>query len=370
MKFHILESTHAKHLRSAEYNYDFCKRTGHFARWGAELKDDPDWSPVGCEIADIEISTICHQGCRFCYKDNRSTGRNMSLDTFKQILAKLPKTCTQIAFGTGSLTANPDVWDILRHCRAEGVIPNITINGSLMQPEHYQWLTDVCGAVAVSRYDADTCYEAVRQLSSAGLQQTNIHQLLSEETFEDCLQVIQDAQQDDRLRGLRAIVFLALKPIGRGTRMTPLRSMDQYGQLVAAALESGVGFGFDSCSAPMFLKAIEHHAEYERFVQLAEPCESTLFSIYIDVNARAFPCSFLESDFEGVDVLAAEDFLRDVWRAPSIVRWRTKLLNTVVGGLVNGCRQCPAFDIYPEVANKAPEPVVRRRVLGQIQETR
>lgn len=341
----ILDTETTKHLRSERYNFDFCKRTGFFARWGADRNDDPE---VGLpELADIELSTICQQGCRFCYKDNRSRGHNMTLDTFQQVLAKLPKSVGQIAFGIGDLNSNPDLWDILQHCRDQDVVPNITINGSGTQPEHYRWLARTCGAVAVSRYDPDRCYDAVEQLSREGLQQVNIHQLLSEETFEDCLQVIQDSTSDRRLRGLRAIVFLALKPVGRGQSMKPLRDVDRYRQLVETALAGGVGFGFDSCSAPMFLAAVKDHPDYERFEQMAEPCESTLFSIYISAEAKAYPCSFLERSFEGIDVLTVDDFLQDVWNATEMVRWREELLATKTGGLVEGCRQCPAYEIYP-----------------------
>ncbi len=352
MKYHLAESTQIKRVRSKHYNYDFSKLTGKFRRWGKTLEDDPVWAPVGPEILDVEISTVCSQGCQFCYKSNTGRGYNMSLETFKQVLGKMPSTLTQIALGIGDLDANPDLWAIMQHSRDEGVIPNITINGSRMEPQDYDRLAKLCGAVAVSRYSPDVCYAAVEQLSTRGLEQVNIHQLLAEETFQDCLQTIRDAapgpNQDARLRGLRSIVFLALKPIGRGTSMMPLRSVEQYRELVEAALDAQVGFGFDSCSAPMFLAAIEGHPRYDEFLQLAEPCESTLFSLYVDAKAVAHPCSFLEATGLGVNILQADDFVRDVWQAPVLVKWREGLLKTAQGGLVDGCRQCPAYKIYPE----------------------
>lgn len=350
MKYGILNTAHTRYLRSPAYNYDFNKQTGFFARWGVTKDDDPDWAPAGPEIADIEISTICHQGCRFCYKSNTGRGDNMSIKMFRQILPKLGPQLTQAAFGLGSVDANPDLWDILLHCRDQDVVPNLTINGYRMQPDHYRWLARLCGAVAVSRYDPDVCYDAVQRLSAEGLQQVNIHQLLAEETFEDCLRVVQDAQTDRRLRGLRSIVFLALKPVGRGTNLTSIKSIDQYRRLVSTAMEADVGFGFDSCSAPMFLAAVQDHHDYERFQMLAEPCESTLFSIYIDVFGTAFPCSFTSQPEYAVDVLQTEDFIKDVWRGPEFTRWRRRLLATSCGGLVEGCRQCPDFQIYPESA--------------------
>ena len=97
----------------------------------------------------------------------------------------------------------------------------------------------------------------------------------------------------------------------------------------------------------MFLKAMERHKDYKRYETLAEPCESMLFSIYVDVTGTVYPCSFLEhTNFKGIDITKAEDFLKDVWYNKQVVKWRKKLLSTACGGLVEGCRQCPAFDIY------------------------
>ena len=56
-----------KRVRSPDYNYDFNTETGMFARWGETLEDDPQWSPQGPEILDVEISTICRGGCQFCF---------------------------------------------------------------------------------------------------------------------------------------------------------------------------------------------------------------------------------------------------------------------------------------------------------------
>ena len=77
-----------KKVRTPEYNYNFDMSTGHFERWGKTIEDDPTYSPLGPEILDIEISTICSQGCKFCYKKNTSVGENMSLETFKRLFFK------------------------------------------------------------------------------------------------------------------------------------------------------------------------------------------------------------------------------------------------------------------------------------------
>lgn len=197
----ITTTQDGKVLSSPGYNFVFRRDDGFFARWGRTFQEDPDYSPYGPEIADIEISTICHgvgHPCRFCYKQNGPVGQNMSLATFKKILVRLPPTVTQIAFGIGDIDANPDLWDIFQHCREHDVVPNVTINGARMTSEHYDRLAVLCGAVAVSHYEDDVCFDAVQHLADAGLQQVNIHQIISKETYKDAERVIRAAKQDPR----------------------------------------------------------------------------------------------------------------------------------------------------------------------------
>ncbi|MFA5135248.1 MAG: SPASM domain-containing protein [Patescibacteria group bacterium] len=354
MKIHTFITGSSKHVRSLEYNLDFNTRTGAFRRWGRTEEEDPLFAPSP-EIADVEVATACHGvhgPCKFCYKNNTPTGVNMSLAQFKLVLTKLGTNLMQVPLGIGDISANPDLYAIMEHCRSCGVIPNITINGARMTPHDYSELARLCGAVAVSRYDADVCYNACAALSAEGLEQVNIHALLSEETFEQCCQTVRDRKTDPRLRGVRAIVFLTAKPKGRGDCLTPIRSVAKYKELISLAMELGVGFGFDSCSAPLFLAAMRDDIDYARYQMLAEPCESMLFSIYVDARGYVWPCSFLaESDFPRIK-LAEVKSIESVWQHPAVLEWRARLLATATSDLavVGGCRECPAYpSIYREV---------------------
>jgi len=273
----------------------------------------------------------------------------MKIKSIKKI-AKYP-SLTQIAAGIGDIDANPDMWEMFKYCRENEynkVIPNVTINGARLNDLILDRLAALCGAVAVSRYNPpDYCYNAVHELATVRkMPQVNIHMLLSQETYDDCLKVIDDAKTDERLKNLNAIVFLSLKPKGRGTSLTCLKDDKKYKKLIYYAFEKGVNIGFDSCSAPLFLKAVEERSDYETFKVLAEPCESYLFSIYIDVHGYTVPCSFLAEQEHAINLGIPNLELEDWWMAPSTKAWRERLLQTECGGLVDGCRQCPAFDIY------------------------
>lgn len=346
-----------KLIRVPGYTLVFDKETGFLARWGDSPDENPRFSPIGPEIADIEISTVCHgigktmetrTPCSWCYKSNTGTGENMTFETFRTILDKFPPTLAQIAFGVGDIDANRDLWRIMEHCRQNGVIPNITVNGMGVTDEVAERLAQVCGAVAVSHYGDDLCFDAVAKLRAAGLKQVNIHKLLAQETLDSCFLLVDKVATDARLRGLKAIVFLALKPKGCRNRFHTVSDLADYKALLKFARAKGVGVGMDSCSAPMALKSVE--AEFHTSI---EPCESGLFSIYVNVKGEVFPCSFTEGTpgwERGIDLVEAKSFLEDVWYNPRLVWWRRNLLKSSQDcecNLKQDCRSCPVFDITP-----------------------
>lgn len=324
-----------KKVRTPNYNYNFDEETGYFERWGKSLEDDPQYSPIGLEILDWEVSTVCHQGCKFCYKSNTSVGENTSFETFKSVVEKIP-TLTQIAFGIGDITGNPDLFKMFEYCRSKNIAPNVTINGSGLTDEVAEKLVSLCGAVACSNYSKDVCYGAVEKLTSLGLKQVNIHQLLAEESFGQILELLQDIQSDKRLSNLNAVVFLSLKKKGRGEGYHKL-SEDKFNYIADYCLNNNIRFGYDSCSSTKFLKAIEGRKDFEKISQMIEPCESGLFSGYMNTEATFYPCSFSEGIVEGIDVTKVDDFLQDVWYSPLTIDWRKKLLNN--------CRSCPIYDV-------------------------
>jgi hypothetical protein len=352
MEYTITQIGDLKFLRSANYNYVFNCKTGFFARFGENKSDDPLFSPYGPEILDIEVSTICHginnTPCKFCYKGNSGIGKNMTLSEFQTIFLKMPKTLTQVAFGIGDIDSNPDLYDMFRFCRENDynkVVPNVTINGWNLGRDDARVLSELCGAIAVSRYlPVDSCYNSVKTLTDFGMTQVNLHVLLSNETYDDCVHTIIDAKKDVRLKNLNAVVFLMLKPHGRGVKYNKVSSFDKYKKLIDFAEKEKVRIGFDSCSALSFLNAVKDHEKFERFKMLSEPCESSLFSSYINVSGDYFPCSFCEGEFgweNGISVISdkVKDFT-EVWLSDRVIEFRKKLLNCLGNN-----QSCPMYNL-------------------------
>ena len=359
----IIDSKGAKAIVSEDYNLLFNKQTGYTMRWGKTKEDDPDYSPFGPEILDLEISSAAtndvdsgdplhihtNHGCRglgcsqFCYKRNRKSGSvHMSLDTFKGIMDRMPKSLCSIAFGVLSpLEQHPQLWEIFDECRERDVVPCVTINQEVSLSVGDK-LARHCGAVAVSlnEHNREQAYESIYRLTRVhGMDQVNIHIVLSNDSVGFIKSVVADIKSDSRLAKLNAMVMLSFKDKAKTCAMEPITS-NYYREVIDCCMEAEINFGFDSCSAKAYLKAIEDHPEKAKLETYVEPCESMMFSAYIDVNARLYACSFLENAgpylHDGIDVLESDDFM-DIWGCDRVHEWRENLLELGRG--------CPVYRI-------------------------
>ena len=154
MNMKLFENKRYKFVRSENYNYSFRKTDGYFARWGKTIDDDPDFSPFGPEILDLEISVNgCPNGCQHCYKNaTNDTAVNMTFDTFVEIFNKVNrhKILTQIAFGITGIQTNTDFIKMMEYSRKNGVIPNFTLTGIDLTDELAEKCSKLVGALAVS----------------------------------------------------------------------------------------------------------------------------------------------------------------------------------------------------------------------------
>jgi len=330
----IFENKDGRILRSQNYNYNFNKLNGYFMRWGKMPKDDPQFSPYGPEIADIEITDICEMNCRYCYKSNTSIGSNMSFNTFKNIITNINKNkqLTQVAFGLGATAEeNPDLWDMCSYLRTIGIIPNGTVAN--ITDETADKIASLFGACAVSIHsDKNLCYNSIKKLTDRGMKQVNIHHVIYDSNFEETLEVFNDIKNDLRLEKLNAIVLLSLKKKGRAKDGFNILPQNKFNILVEKAFELNIPLGFDSCSAHKFLKAIVNHPNKKNLEMMVEPCESASFSLYANVNGKYYPCSFAESG-DGIDLVNCDDFEK-IWNN-----------NAFRHNLIINNRECPLFDI-------------------------
>ncbi|MFA7287433.1 MAG: hypothetical protein WC055_00990 [Melioribacteraceae bacterium] len=342
MKPTIIIEKNKKFFRSSDVNYDFNMENGNTKVWGEKKSIDPEYSPYGPFILDLEASSICSFGCQHCYKSNTSNGKHMLFDTFKSIIDKFPKynnihLLTQTAFGIGDVDVSDELWKMMEYCRENTIIPNVTINGDRLTDDIVDKLSSLCGAVAVSRYaDKNICYNAVKRLTDKGMTQINVHMLISEETYRQTLETLRDIKSDPRLEKLNAIVFLSLKQKGRGTNYHKL-STEKFSHIVKYCLFNDIRYGCDSCGANKLMDMFRDWGILKHFEQSIEPCESASFSSYIDVNGVFHPCSFSNKETDGIDMAGVNNFLEDLWFKKSTCIERNKIQGNN--------RSCPYFDV-------------------------
>lgn len=355
MKLDIFENDTNKVIRSTHYNYNFNKKTGHFIRWGKTIDDDPQYAP-GPEILDIEISAgKCLASCRFCYKSNNGAlpVQNMNLADFKTILDKMPRTLTQVAFGITDIETNLDFFPMMEYCREKGVVPNYTCNGWQVTDEVAKMTSEICGAVAVSVYNKDVSYDAIKKFTQAGMKQVNIHFMLSEETYDKAFEIVDDIASDERLLDMNAIVFLAYKPKGpHPDRFHTIRDKEKYNKLIKYCEDKGVGYGMDSCSAGSYVEAIQDRENRTQISQFVESCESSMFSGYINVEGKYYHCSFAEGEGlwkDGIDVLGCDNFIDDVWNHKLTRQFRNASIKTANKNPHKDCGDCRLCLIFPSI---------------------
>ena len=103
------------------------------------------------------------------------------------------------------------------------------------------------------------------------------------------------------------------------------------------AYEKEINYGFDSCSANLYKESIKNKENREQLEKYCEPCESKIFSFYINCHGIGYPCSFCEDIENGIDVLNCNDFMEDIWFSGETIKWRERLLSNN--------RNCPVYNL-------------------------
>jgi len=295
-----------------------------------------------------------------CYKSNTPNGSYMTFDTFKVIFDKMnqQRTITQIAFGVDAeCKTNPDVWRIMDYAIENGVMPNVTVAD--IEQDVAENIVRRCGACAVSCYqrDKNRCYDSIKLLTDEAKRQgrgnfkVNMHLLISKETEGFVFEVLNDRLNDPRLKDMGAIVMLSLKKKGRGVAYNRMDD-ETFRKAVVFMHDNNIFYGCDSCGANKLLSVLKElyadkPEEFKKISMCIESCESTKFSIFVNVKGELFPCSFMEREKgweEGIDLTNEKykNYMTQVWNHPKILEWRQMAMTCVD---CNGQCKCPHYEI-------------------------
>lgn len=181
--------------------------------------------------------------------------------------------------------------------------------------------------------------KAIKMLLDAGVK-TNIHYVLSNTTIDEALIRI---KYNGFPKGINAVVFLLHKPIGLGTEDDVLKYDDprvkEFFELVDT-MKLPYKVGFDSCSIPGVL-----HFCHNIDKNSIDTCEGSRFSMYIDAQMVALPCSFDNQDKKYGVQLSDSMSIEDAWNSAEFEKFRSSLRYSCKGCkdrelCMGGCPLC------------------------------
>ena len=232
--------------------------------------------------------------------------------------------------GAGDPDTHENFEDILRISREYGVVPNFTTSGIAFTPEKAELCKKYCGAVAVSEHNADYTRAAIKMLLDAGVK-TNIHYVLSAESIDDAIDRLRNNGFD---KGINAVVFLLYKPIGLGKPEKVLRADNPKVKEFFELVDNGdfdFKIGFDSCSCAGIVNNTS-----KINLDSIDFCEGGRYSMYIDAQMNAMPCSFGNQDSKWY-VSLRDHTIEEAWNSDVFNRFRDSLRNSCPGCPKRAC---------------------------------
>ena len=308
------------------------------------------------ELLDIGIMghcDACSAGlCRSvgvdCYQNAAVRSRpNMTSQVYSQLVKQCKGKTFQVALGgAGDPNKHEEFEEILRLTRSNLIVPNLTTSGFALTDAEISLIHNYCGAVAVSFYSRldssgletnPLTVRAIERFREAGCI-TNIHFVLGKHNIDEAIYRVKNGLFP---RDINAVVFLLYKATGQARKENVLSLHDRrYIEFleVVDCSTNNLKIGFDSCQSPAINKFCPNIAK-----ESIEFCDSARFSMYIDCDLKAYPCSFAhDSPVYAVDL--SRQLIKDAWYSEQFMRFRNNQCTGCVARSNNECRGC-ALDV-------------------------
>ena len=258
------------------------------------------------ETVHLAVTHRCNEGCPWCYVD--PVAGEMTTGEVKAIIHEMAEMKVfQLAIGGGEPFLRDDLIEIVRHARQNGIVPNITTNGSLITHENAARLSKWVGQIQVSVYDyVDTrSVRAIKVLKKEKIP-FGINVLLSKRNFREIDTII-----DFAARHGASVNFLRPKPSHQRDWYSQSRlSREDYRAIREALVEAQgkyeVRITVDCALSFLMSKEapeeLMHHGIYG--------CTGAKRFLSIHPDGGAYPCSFLN-----ICAGNAKDGLNKVWQS-------------------------------------------------------
>jgi len=353
-----------------KYNfYEYFNEKNGFLIRSNIIKNNIESNELPCfrsfpELLDIGIMGHCHCAskdiCKSCGIDcyqkakKKDNNPNMSINDYSFIISQTQGATFQIALGgAGDPNKHENFEEILNITKESNIVPNITTSGFAITKNEIKCIKKYCGAVAVSFYSKLTSnnkesnpetIKAIKELVKVGCK-TNIHFVLHKENIDEAYHRI---KYNLFPKGINAVIFLLYKPVGFGKAKKMLSAKDEKYITFLSILNNykySFKFGFDSCQSPALYNFCDFICK-----ESLEFCEAGRFSMYIDSELKAYPCSFLIDNSEfAVDLKS--NTIKEVWESEIFSRFRNKTPKNCLNCQTLFCRNCP-IDLGINVCGK------------------
>jgi len=322
-----------KKFENSDYKITFDSENGLEILQGINGKPDPFFLQLP-SLLDIGIMGHCENNCHFCYQSDYYED-NMTLDNFRMIIDQVKVHTNQVALGgRGDPNLHENFKEIVEYARDNHVIPNYTTSGIGLTDEQIE-ISKLCGAVAVSDYEQEYTYNAIKRFMDAGIK-TNINIIFNKATYEKCIKLISGYdpwmklpkyknESNVDLARLNAVIFLLFKPIGSAKdKLELFPTKYQIHIFIDRIVNSPCKFqlGMDSCLT-QYLRREGGDLTPTQELHI-DSCESARMSSYISPSLQMVPCSFGDNDKCGVNI--KEKDIDYIWnRSRKFTGFRKKL---------------------------------------------
>ena len=293
----------------------------------AQIRSFPALLDIGIMGKCSSVAT-CGVGC-YQQGGGNKLGKNMPLENFKNIIDQIKGKTFEIALGGfGNPNEHEDFVEIVKYASANGVVPNYTTAGIVLNDKQVRASKKYCGAVAVSWHDEDYTYSAIDKLIRGGVK-TNVHFVLGKDSINDAIERL---QQDDFPVGINAVIFLLYKPVGKVKDDNVLDVNDPRVAEFYAWIEQEHPFkcGLDSCHVPGVMNFTT-----KVLPESIAPCDASRFSMYVTPDGYALPCSF-DTTTRKWAVSLKENTIQQVWDGEVFEKFRNHYKNS--------CPTCPKVE--------------------------
>ncbi len=289
------------------------------------------------ELLDIGIMGQCHIShlniCKNagidCYQKARNrTSANMSITDYVKIIKEASGKTFQVALGgAGDPNKHKDFKEILKLTREYNIIPNMTTSGIYLTENEIDLIKKYCGAVAISFYSRlnllnfaesnPSTINAIERLVTSKCK-TNIHFVLSNKTIEEAIVRLEHNLFPE---GINAIIFILYKATGFGKTEYVLTNDNPKLQQFLNLINNNIydfEIGFDTCISPAIIKHCNNIP-----IESIDVCEAARFSMYIDAELNAYPCSF-DCCTNNYRISLKEHSIQEIWESEIFNKFRQR----------------------------------------------